>query len=86
MASALVDMNRLPLRRKGVPGIVAVKSTLTPCVPPLNEEVVTEIGVVAAVMPSTRVGPILLPDTTRPNTDDPNVDDAPLVIRIPVEA
>src|SRR5258708_35681007 len=83
MAAPLGDMNRLPLRRKGVLGIPPLKSTLMPCVPPLNEEVVTEIAVFAALMPSTVVGPMLLPDTTRPKTEEPNVDDAPLVIRIP---
>src|ERR1700686_5291978 len=86
MASALVDMNRLPQRRNGVPGIAPLKSTLMPCVPPLIEEVVTEIGVFTALMPSTALGPMVLPDTTRPKTDDPDVDDAPLVIRMPVDA
>src|SRR5712691_4390677 len=81
MASALVDMNRLPLRRKGVLGIPPLKSTLMPCVPPPTDEVVTEIAVFAALMPSTAVGPMLLSDTTRPKTDEPNVDDAPLVDR-----
>src|ERR1700704_478024 len=86
IASTLVDTNRLPLRRNGVPGIAPLKSTLMPCVPPLKEVVVMEIAVVAALMPSKPVGPKLLPDTTRPKSDDPNVDDAPLVIWMPVVA
>jgi hypothetical protein len=86
MASTLVDMNRLPLRRNGVPGIAPLKSTLMPCVPPLKEVVVTEIAVVASLMPSKPVGPMLLPETTSPKTDEPNVDDAPLVIWMPVVA
>jgi hypothetical protein len=86
MASALVDANRLPLRRTGVLGTPPLKSTLMPCAPPLIDEVVTEMAVFTALMPSTALGPMLLPDTTRPKTDDPDVDDAPLVIRIPVAA
>src|SRR5258708_28502954 len=84
MASALVDPNRLPLRRSGVLGTPPLKSTLIPCEPPLIDEVVTEIAVFTALMPSTALGPILLPDTTRPKTDEPDVDDAPLLIRMPV--
>src|SRR6202165_3020273 len=86
MASALVDMNRLPLRRTGMLDVNPLKSTLMPCVPPLIDEVVTEIGVFTALMPSAAFGPMLLPDTTRPKTDDPDVDVAPLVIRMPVDA
>src|SRR5260370_222030 len=86
MASALVDMNRSPLRRKTVLGIAPVKSTLMPCVPPLTVEPVTEIAVFAALTPSTALGPMMLPEMTRPKTDDPNVDDALLVIEMPVEA
>src|SRR6266567_3464006 len=66
MASALVDVNRLPLRRTGVPGIPPPKSTVMPCAPPLIDEVVTEIAVFTALMPSMALGPMLLPDTTRP--------------------
>jgi hypothetical protein len=79
-------MNRLPLRRTGVLGTPPLKSTLTPCVPPLIEEFVTEIAVFTALMPSAALGPMLLPATTRPKTDDQEVDDAPLVIRMPVDA
>src|SRR5882762_8877015 len=86
MASALVDVNRLPLRRTGVLSTAPLKSTLMPCVPPLIEELVTEIAVLTALMPSTAEGPTLLPDTTRPKTDDPEVDVAPLEIRMPVDA
>src|SRR3989442_6041911 len=86
MASALVDANRLPLRRTGVLRTPPLKSTLMPCAPPLIDEVVTEIAVFTALMPSSALGPLLLPDTTRPKTDDPDVDDAPPVIRMPVAA
>src|SRR6267154_1111951 len=86
MASALVDVNRLPLRRTGVPEIPPLRSTVTPCAPPLMDEVVTEIAVFTALMPSMALGPMLLPETTRPKTDDPDVADAPLVIRMPVAA
>jgi len=57
-----------------------------PWAPPLMDEVVTEIAVFTALMPSMALGPMLLPDTTRPKTEDPDVDDAPLVIRMPVAA
>src|ERR1700704_3081302 len=86
MASALVDMNRLPLRRTGVLGIPPVSSTLMPWAPPLTDELVTEIAVLTALMPSTAEGPMLLPVTTRPKTDDPDVDVAPLEIEMPVDA
>src|SRR5438067_9689193 len=86
MASALVDVNRLPLRRTGVPCGVPLRSTVTPWAPPLIDVVVTEIAVFTALMPSTVLGPMLLPDTTSPKVDDPDVDDAPLVIRMPVVA
>src|SRR5438876_7874601 len=84
MASALVDVNRLPLRRTGVPAIPPLR--VMPCAPSLMDELVTEIAVLTALMPSMALGPMLLPDTTRPKTDDPDVDDAPLVIRMPVAA
>src|SRR2546425_7376913 len=86
MASALVDANRLPLRRNGALATPPLKSMLTPCAPPMIDDVVTEIAVLTALMPSTALGPMLLPDTTRPNTDDPDVDVAPLLIRMPVDA
>src|SRR5947208_7813991 len=73
MASALVDVNRLPLRRTGVPGGVPLRSTVTPCAPPLIDVVVTEIAVFTALIPSTVLGPMLLPETTRPKVDDPDV-------------
>src|SRR6266704_2131596 len=63
MASALVDVNRLPLRRTGVPGIPPPKSTVMPCTPPLIDEVVTEIAVFTALMPSMAFWPMLLEDT-----------------------
>src|SRR5256886_9896263 len=86
MASALVDVNRLPLRRTGVPGIPPLRSTVMPCAPPPMDEVVTEIAVFTALMPSMALGPLLLPYTTRPKTDDPDAADAPLAGRMPAAA
>ncbi len=57
-----------------------------PWVPPLTVELVTEIAVFAALTPSSALGPMMLPERVRPKTDDPSVDDAPLVIEIQVEA
>src|SRR5438552_17036232 len=86
MASALVDVNRLPLRRTGVLGIPPLRSTVMPCAPPLMDEAVTEIAVFTALMPSMALGPMLLPDTMRPKTEDHDVDVASFVIRMSVAA
>src|ERR1700704_702813 len=57
-----------------------------PCAPPRPDEPVTEIAVLTALMPSTAEGPMLLPETIRPKTEDPDVEVAPLSIRMPVDA
>ena len=87
MASAVWDVNRLPLSRRAA-GVaeVFVNMTLAPWTPPLIAESVTEIGVSLEKTPSVFVNASVLRATTRPKLDEPFVDVAPFVILIPVAA
>src|ERR1700674_3685322 len=71
MASALVDMNRLPLRRKGETPEALVRSTLTPWTAPVMVELVTEMAVLLDAIPSALIGPSVLRATTRPKLEEP---------------
>src|ERR1700687_5340870 len=87
MASAVWDVNRLPLSRKAAGVAEAFVSViLAPWTPPLIVESVTEIGVLLATMPSVLVEAKVLRETSRPKLDEVSVDVAPFVMLIPVAA
>ena len=69
MASALVETNRSPLRRNA-PLDAPAKSAMMPWTPWLIVELVTEIDVFTVLMPSILLGPMLLPETTRPKLEE----------------
>src|SRR5713101_5570148 len=87
MASALWEVNRLPLSRKaaGVAGTL-VRVTLAPWTPPLMVESVTEIAVLLEKRPSVFVEASVLRETTRPKLDEPLVEVAPFMMLMPVVA
>src|SRR5712691_6036656 len=86
MASALVDVNRLPLRRNAGVSVWLVRSASIPWTVLLIVESVTEIAVPVESMPSAFVERIALRETTRPKLELANVELWPLVMSMPVTA